>query len=656
MRLNKAFYPKLALSNMKKNSKLYVPFMMAVIGTIMMFYILCSIYQNQGIDTIYAGSQLKIILGLGIYIIGFFSIIFLFYTNQFLMKQRKRELGLYNILGMGKKHIGKILFYETMGLYLFCLACGLLGGIIISKLMFLILLKILNFSNAVQFTIEVKAIYTSVGLFGGVFSLMLLFNLGQIYRSKPISLLRSAQVGEREPKTKWIITLIGFLTLGTGYGMALSIQSPLEALNWFFIAVLLVIIGTYALFIAGSIALLKAARKNKKYYYQTKHFIGVSSMIYRMKQNAVGLSNICILSTMVLIMLSTTVCLYAGKQDTLLDQYPQEIQLRGSSEENGNAEKIIEMLEKNDKAFNLEIKNLIGLDYLMYSAQQEGTEFVRSDYQSSNRSLYFISLEDYNRLSNENIILKENEVLINANSTPYESKECTIFGNTYQVMQTASKLPHLGLSMAGISRDDYIIALEKSDFYSILGKISNEVSNKRIINSYLSFDFTGDKEERSQFIEKINQALKDNESEASVFTRWDADTDYLFIYGGLLFIGCFLSVLFLMATVLIIYYKQISEGYEDQNRFRIMQQVGMSKKEVRASIKSQIMIVFFLPLATAVIHVMFAFPMISKLLALFHLTNIFLFVICTIITILIFSIIYGIVYSITAKEYYKIVN
>ncbi len=653
--MNKLFYPKLALSNLKKNGKLYLPFSLAVIGTILMFYILCSIEQNQGLELIYGGAQLKIVLSMGIYIVGFFSVIFLFYTNQFLMKQRKREIGLYNILGMGKRHIGKMLFYETAALYLFCMIVGLLSGIIISKLLFLILLKILHFSSAVQFAIELNAIYTSICLFGSIFILLLLFNLGQIHISNPISLLRSAQVGEREPKTRHLIAALGVIALGIGYGMAICIESPIEALNWFFVAVLLVIVATYALFIAGSIALLKTARKNKKYYYQTKHFIGVSSMIYRMKQNAAGLSNICILSTMVLVMVSTTVCLYAGQQDILLKRYPQEVQVRESSIQNGNAEKLVQKLNEKDKDFSSEVKNLTAVDFFAYSAKQEGNEFIRSDYRKANRQLHFISLENYNRLTGQKIVLKENEALMDTDGAPYELEEISIFGETYKVAQADPKLPMLGLAMSGTFKEYYII-LQEEGFTSILEKMEKEVSGKSLLNSYVSFDFTGAETERTRFIEGINQVLNEQEGSAFLTTRWESGSEYLSILGGLLFIGCFLSVLFLMATALIIYYKQISEGYEDRTRFQIMQQVGMSKKEVRASIKSQVMTVFFLPLAAAVVHVVFAFPMISKLLALFNLTNVVLFIICTIITILLFSAIYGVVYWVTAKEYYKIVN
>ncbi|WP_206459005.1 ABC transporter permease [Anaerovorax sp. IOR16] len=658
--MNKLFYPKLALSNMKKNAKLYVPFGLAVTGAITMFYILCSIHANQGLSEIYGGMQLKGILSLGIFVVGFFSAIFLFYTNQFLMKQRKRELGLYNILGMGKKHIGKILFYETGILYFFCIFCGLVSGIVISKLLFLILLKMLSFSSAVQFAIELGAVYKTISLFGAVFILMLLFNLGQIHLANPISLLQSDQVGEREPKTKWLITLIGILTLGTGYGMALSIESPLEALIWFFVAVILVIIGTYALFIAGSIAVLKGARKNKKYYYQTKHFVGISGMIYRMKQNAAGLANICILSTMVLVMLSTTVCLYSGQADILLQQYPQEVQIndKGYEEglETGNAEKIVELIQNSDTEIPSKIKNLAAFDYFIFSTRQEGTDFSGTDIKHVNRQLFFLNLDDYNRMEKKNVTLNNDEVLIDSEGGAYEADQFSMLGDTYKVREVDSNFSYQGLDMAGIYKTYYIILPNKETFHSLSEKISKQFSHEGEIESYVAFDFSGKKTERDHFIAELDEILKSADSSAYILTRWSAGLDYMSIFGGLLFIGCFLSVLFLMATVLIIYYKQISEGYEDRNRFQIMQKVGMSKREVRRSIRSQVMTVFFLPLIVAVIHVMFAFPMISKLLLLFNLTNTMLFVSCTVITILIFSMIYGIVYWMTAKEYYRIVN
>lgn len=654
--MNKLFYPKMALSNMKKNGKLYLPFALAVTGAMTMFYILCAIHQNQGLGQILGGNQLKGILALGIVVVGFFSTIFLFYTNQFLMKQRKRELGLYNILGMGKKHIGKILFYETCMLYFFCMVVGLLGGIVVSKLLFLILLKMMNFSTAVQFAVEVGAISITIGLFGAIFVLMLVFNLGQIHLANPISLLQSDQMGEREPKTKWLLTLIGVITLGTGYGMALSIESPIEAITWFFVAVILVMIGTYALFTAGSIAVLKTARKNKSYYYQTKHFVGVSGMIYRMKQNAAGLANICILSTMVLVMLSTTVCLYAGQADILLKQFPQEVQINDTRIEKGNAEKIVRMIEDGDNNIQSKIKNLVAFDFFTYSTRQKGTEFSGTDIKKANRRLLFITLSDYNRLENKKVTLNADEILIGSDGSAYEEEVFSIFGNHYRVKEMNSKFSYQGIERAGIFKTYYIILPNQENFDSISQKISQQFSNKTIMNSYVAFDYTGKEVERQSVIAELNHILDKGESSAYILTRWDASVDYMSIFGGLLFIGCFLSVLFLMATVLIMYYKQISEGFQDRNRFQIMKKVGMSKQEIRESIRNQVMTVFFLPLAVAVIHVMFAFPMISKMLLLFNLTNTMLFVTCTVITILIFSIIYGIVYWMTAKEYYRIVK
>lgn len=351
--MSKGYYTKLALNNIKKNSKAYIPYILTCIGTIIMFYNMIFLVVVKDMGPISNNGSLRFMLLLGTIITGIFSFIFLSYTNNFLIKQRKKEFGLFNILGMEKRHIAKIMFFETFFIGLISLVAGIVGGILISKLMILLLLKIINFKVVFGFEIPVAAVITTLVLFGVIFFVNLIYNILQVHLSKPIELLKGGNVGDREPKTKWVSTIVGILSLGFGYYLALTAKSPLVALNMFFIAVIFVMIGTHNLFKAGSIALLKSLRKNKNYYYKTNHFISVSGMIYRMKQNAAGLANICILSTAVIITLFTTVSLYVGLEDVLRSRYPRNIVITGSNITEEEAEKIDNIINEQAKKANV---------------------------------------------------------------------------------------------------------------------------------------------------------------------------------------------------------------------------------------------------------------------------------------------------------------
>lgn len=653
--MNKLFYLNLAWSNMKKNARMYLPFCLASIGTIVMFYILSTIYQNKGILELQGGQSLKMMLGLGRFIIGIFAFIFLFYTNNFLMKQRKKELGLYNVLGMGKRHIGIILFFETAILYAITIIFGLTSGIVLSKLIFLILLKMMNCSIPIAFAIESGSIVTAIALFGCIFLAMLFSNMRQIQLAKPIELLQSSNVGEREPKTKWVLTAVGVITMAIGYVIALSIKSPLTAMMMFFVAVILVIIGTYALFTAGSIVVLKALRKNKKYYYKTKHFIGTSGMIYRMKKNAVGLANICILSTMVLVTISTTVCLYSGQNDMLEDFYPREVQIRVNSADANTNNTLYEIVQSSQSDGIIQEKNLVAFDYYTYDTVKSGTDFSGGDKNKVDCQLFFIKLEDYNEIENVDKKLDDNEVLLYSDSK-YDENHLSIMNKNFKVKENLQKFSFDSIGNMGLYESIYVVLPNQESFEYILDSIKYQTTNKEVRQCYAGFDYKQSADEGKIFISNIKQQINQRELSAYILTKEAMKNDYMAVFGGFLFIGSFLGILFIMATALIIYYKQISEGFEDRQRFQIMQKVGLSQGEVKKSIKSQMLTVFFLPLVVAVVHVAGAFNMITKMLALFNLTDIRLFFICTLTTILLFAIIYGIVYGLTAKAYYKIVR
>lgn len=660
--MSRFFYTKLALTNINKHRKTYIPYILTCIGTIAMFYMMHFMSGNPGLEEMSGGEVLIMILNLGNIVIGVFSVIFLFYTNSFLIKRRKKEFGLFNILGMEKKHISKVIVWETFFVTVFSLAIGLASGMIIGKLMFLLLNNILHFDVPLTYFVSIKSIGVTSILFLGIFVLTLLNNLRHIHLAKPIELLRGGQVGEKEPKTKWVLVIIGVAALASGYYIALVTESPLVALNKFFLAVLLVIIGTYALFTAGTIALLKLMRKNKGFYYQTKHFISVSGMIYRMKQNAVGLANICILSTMVLVMLSSTVSLYIGMEDVLKNRYPKEIDILANNISEEQAQEVEKMILDEAKKYQIKIENPIHYRFAGFPAIREGNTFttdrITMESNTNMSMIKLVPLDEFNQLEKKSATLKDNEVLVYTFRGEPVEDPITIEGKEFQIKGQLKDLsfnddPSTMVSLV----DSYFLVLNDEETIKSIYPVEElEQVEWKDLSYFSSFDVKGSTENEIALTKALSQKLKEASIDGYAEGREESKESFYSVYGGLFFLGLFLGALFIMATVLIMYYKQISEGYDDKERFAIMQKVGLSKEEIKKSIKSQVLVVFFLPLVAAVIHIAFAFKVITKLLALLNLTNIGLFVICTAATILIFAVFYAMVYTLTAREYYKIVS
>jgi putative ABC transport system permease protein len=658
--MSKMFYQKLALTNIKKNGKTYFPYILTCISTIVMFYIMHFISVNDGLNRMSGGDTLKTILNLGTYVIGFFSLIFLFYTNSFLIKKRKKELGLYNILGMEKKHIAKVLFWETFFVALISMAMGLLWGIAVSKLMFLVLLKILNFKVPMGFFISTKSLTITAILFGSIFVLTLINNLRQIHLAKPVELLKGGEVGEKEPKTKWVFTLIGVICLGAGYYISLTTESPLAALNLFFLAVILVMIGTYALFTSGSIALLKALRKNKKFYYKTRHFISVSGMIYRMKQNAVGLANICILSTAVLVMVSTTVSLYIGMEDVLRTRYPRDILIDARNVSKEKPEVINNIIKEQAEKNNISMKDIVKYRSTSLLMVQNKNYFTDShdDLKSVKDIciLNLIPLSEYNDTENKSVTLKEDEVLLYSYRGTMIDDTINILNNKFKIKERIDNLTVDGIASAIVYNSYYIIVPDEKTIERVYRSSAEADAGMSDLAYYYAFDTDSNAEGEIALTNAINNKMKELSIDGYCDGSEASRESFFSVYGGLFFLGIFLGALFIMATVLIIYYKQISEGYDDKGRFEIMQKVGMSKDEIKKSIGSQVLMVFFLPLMTAVIHIAFAFKVVVKLLAALNLTNVTLFMFCTAGTIIVFALFYAAVYFITSREYYRIVS
>ena len=569
------FYPKLAARSLRLNGKFYLPYLLSGMVTAAMLYDILFLNMNRGVYAMKGANAVQGLLGFGALVVASFSFALICYTNGFLMKRRQKELGLYNILGMEKRHMGRLLLWETVYSALLCIVGGILLGILLSKLFLLLLCLVIQADVIFGFEVPAEAvIYTAVA-FGAIFLLNYLLNLLRLNRVKPIELLKGTESGEREPRTKWVLAALGLITMGAGYFLSIAVSDPLQAMMLFFIAVLLVIVGTYCLFTTGSIALLKALRKNKKYYYQTRHFTAISGMLHRMKRNATGLASICILSTMVLVTVSTTVCLYVGVDDILDQMYCRDVQT-----------------------------------YVNHGAPEDLPK-VKAVYEEK-AAEYGVNMQDFAALC-------------------FYAPEADFINNRTDI-------------------DPY---LEKAGETDVVGAPADGP-----MRVYVGCNLPADAD-ASLFAASVEVGTRDLDLSSNWCFTDDCRagrTDFWASLGGFFFIGLFLGALFLMAAVLIVYYKQISEGYEDARSFVIMQQVGMTEPEVKSSIRSQNSLVFFLPLLAAACHTAGAFPMTRRILLLFGLSNTGLFVLCSGLTLLIFALVYYGIYRLTAREYYRIVR
>ena len=665
--MNKGMYTKLAITNIKNNRQFYFPYLLTGIITVAMFYIMCTLESNPGIQSMPGAKDLGLILRLGIGVIGIFAVIFLFYTNSFIIKRRKKELGIYNILGMEKRHIAKILSKEAFFTAIIAIGGGLVTGVLFHKLACMLLYRMIGFNGGITFSFSKKGVMITAILFAIVYLLTYIYDLFQVQLANPIELLQSGNKGEREPKTKAIMAVLGVLCLGAGYFIAITTKNPIKALTLFFVAVILVIIGTYLLFTAGSIALLKILRRNKGYYYQTKHFTSVSGMIYRMKQNAVGLANICILSTMVLVAVSTTVSLYVGIEDIMKERYPNEINISAYYDTGAPAEdSIAPIVEKSVKESGRKIRHEEDYLELYFAAIKDQGQYSLDKEKvktAGDRVSGFVVLtrEDCKKKYNEEIPeLAENEVALFTikktdmdtlvlENRSYHVKEIKQFENTEDFETIADMMDEYYYVIVNDVQDMERLWQLQKDIYQ---------ENSSSISRQVRLDIDGDSEQKKECFENIKTALGPEQAKARILidSRQSNLDEFYQIYGGFLFLGLFLGILFLMITVLIIFYKQISEGYDDKERFSIMEKVGMSNDEVKATIRSQVRTVFFLPILMAAIHVGMAFPMIKRLLSLFGLSNTALFAGCMAGTILVFALIYLLVFLKTSKTYYKIVG
>lgn len=658
--MSRFFYARLAADNIRKNARTYVPYILTCIITVMMFYMMFSLAVNPGLQLMYGGKHAATILGLGIPVVAIFAFIFLIYTNSFLIKRRKKEFGLFNILGMEKKHLSRLLFLETFYTATLSLTLGIGLGILMDKLMFLILVKLIGMPVSLGFYISGEIIAKTGLLFCGIFFLIYLKSVGTIHLANPVQLLRGGNEGEREPKAKWLLALLGVAALAVGYYIGVTAKNPLAALEKFFVAVLLVVFGTYLLFTAGSIAFLKLLRKNERYYYKTKHFISVSGMIYRMKQNAVGLANICILSTMVLVMISTTGSMIVGMDDIIHTRFPNEFIVKLSDSDAQQRELLKGGVEEVICREQLPVEKIYCYSYLELSTVHTGGEYSIEELEEVVRALndfvllYVLPVSDYNAAAGETISLRDKEALMYCGGGGI-GDTVTLTGERYKVVDTLKRFPNSGFTNQSAFARHYMIVSD-TDFGRIRQNIEESMGVSWPVAVYLGFDADEEESVKEVFYEKLTTKLYELAIPFHAETRLGVRSDFVGVYGGLFFLGIFLGTLFTMAMVLIIYYKQISEGYEDRERFVIMQKVGMSLNEVKSAIHSQVLTVFYLPLVAAGFHMAAAFPILRELLAALNMPNVKLYALFTAGCFLAFAVLYTVVYSLTAKTYFKIVK
>lgn len=671
--MHKGIFSRLAKQNIRNNKSTYIPYIITCIFCIAMIYMMEFLRDCPTLDqAVRQADEVRMIVFTGEIVVEIFCIIFLIYSNSFLMKRRQKEIGLYNILGLERNHIGIVMFLETIITSIGSLAGGIAAGIIGSKLALLLLLKLLHIPSVLGFYISVKGIFTCLFMFGIIFLMILFLNLAKIHLSRPVELLRGNNTGEKEPVAKWLMALIGFICLGAGYYLAVTTESPIKAITIFLLAVILVMAGTYLLFTAGSIVILKFLRRRKSFYYRTGNFISISGMLYRMKQNAIGLASICILSTGVLPMIAMTVSIYFGMNDIMLNRYPYDVDMSVTSISEEECQTAIEAFEKAIADNKVPVEKSVEEIYLDIVCSKNGDQILIKPANTirNSDSVLVLSLLDqaeYERLTGISANLNDGEIFAWYPSA-VQKDSVTVDETEFTVKKWLDKNP-LTCGEDAVS-DNAVLVVTDEDFKKFdemrteMYKGVSSAPAGEDLTLHLGLDITGSETDKIDFGTPVMEVVKDLKkngglSENSWITSGIRQQEYESYYadnGSLLFIGIFLGSLFLMGTAMIIYYKQISEGYEDQKRFEIMQKVGLSRREVRSSVRRQILMVFFLPLLMAMLHITMAFPMIRRMLLLFGMTNTKLFIGCTAGTVLIFAVVYGLIYLMTARSYYHIVE
>ncbi len=655
-------YLRLALSNLWKNRQTYLSFFLSTVCTIFVFYTFCMIALNNGISKMPGASSMQVMMVLGAIVVAIFAFTFLFYANSFLIKRRKKELGLYAILGLEKKHIARVLFHEMVMLLILSLITGIGLGIAMSKLMFLLVQALMRIPTPIVFEISQWPLLLTCGLFMAVFFLLLIYNRLQVHLSNPVNLLKGNQKGEKEPKTRWLLAIIGVVTMAAGYILANSVDNPMMALAIFFIAVLLVIAGTYALFTAGSIAFLKMLRRNKGYYYKPLNFISVSGMIYRMKQNAAGLAGICILSTMAIVTIGTTAALYLGQESMLYDLHPLDHVL--SFRENIiNPNWAEEAIREKAREHQVTVTDFYSAIYTETAVYREGSLIRKAEMKSMNTteqyknvwSLFLLTQDEYNHMTGNAYSLAKDEALLFQSRNGPAVDSLTAGSMILAIREDLAKFPLAHKNNNAMNPPMYLVVKDR-DTVDAICKSINGPEAETFFSQGFWWNSSGSDEALFDYSQAVRGTVSSQGGSFSMSSISSVRREWYAMYGGFLFLGVFLGLLFLMATTLIIYFKQVSEGYMDHDRFIILQKVGMSRDEVRATVRKQILSVFILPIIAAILHTLGALHMMTEMLSMFGLGDRLLIAVSIFLTAGVFAILYGMVYTATARTYYKMVQ
>ena len=684
--MRNGLYPKLAAQGMRQNRRFFVPYLLALAGLTAAFYVMCALCFDPGVLTMRGFAYVLVMMQIGMIVAGILSTILLLYINSFLMKQRKKELGLYNILGMGKGNIALIQCWESLYTALIGIVGGLVLGVVLHKLATIALASLLQFSIPFSSSLSLPAAIVTAVFFGGLLALALFLNLIRVRVSNPIELLHDGNVGEKEPRTRWLLAVVGAVSMGSGYFIAVTTKDPALAMLFYFLAVILVIIGTYCLFTAGSIALLKILRNNKGFYYQTSHFIGVSGMLYRMKRNAVGLANICILSTMVMVMISGTLALYLGQGEIIAAQYPANLNMtisfdpsQGQSPDLNGAKAMVERFCQEQ---TIPITNLSAAEYLHFNVlANPDTVRLEPGAQGENndrRALYLLTAEGYAALTGRDApTLRPGDAAVCGQLPTGFGPELVVQGVSISEgsevgapasLTVVDTLPEIEYFRTTFDMNETLCLVVPDravldEFWALQSAALDNYAADPTAVLLVDLDCTNDQE--LDLMDAWSDAVINDQQffeGTGSWEYWRVDSraemavDGYAMAGGFLFLGIILGIIFLMATVLIIYYKQVSEGYEDQGRFEIMRKVGLSQREVKSSIRSQVLIVFFLPIAVAAVHILFDFNLVARMLTMFGVRNVLTVALCTGGTLAAFLAVYAVVYLLTARTYYKIVR
>lgn len=647
------FYPRLACLSIQKNKQYYFPYILAGILMCSMTYIMNFLNVSTIVSSMEGGASMQTMFGLGMIIVSVFSAFFLFYANSFLVKIREKELGLYAILGMNRGNIIRLVLIESLIVMCSVIVGGLLLGVVLSKLVELVLFSLCHAEVSTGFYFNFDLIVNVAVWFVGIYAILFIYSAIRIKAKSALHLMHSTSYGEKAPKANMVFALIGVVILAVAYYMAVTIESPLKALQIFFIAVLLVIVATYILFMVGSVALCKVLEKNKNYYYKPNHFVSVGTMRFRMKRNGAGLASICILITMVMVVASVSFSAYTGIQDSVERGYPKDVVMQVGTYK--DVEQLRDLFQQFVQENNA---HMVDGNYVHYKETIYGN-FTKKGYASSNDftmdRFTVIDLDTFNQLTNQNESLHDDECLLVSKSNV-----------DYQTFQLDQNQP---LKVKEIVKESLIPDANTVTDTSatLVVKEMNALTYQEGTEDILAYlanvedGYTIDKEALSQ---KIGFLLKNSEIANtldfsymySVDTKQAALEAYYTLFGGIIVLGGLLSIVFLASAVLIIYYKQIVEGLEDVERFRVLRKVGMEDAQIKKTINAQILLVFFMPLALAGLHLICAYPMISKLMVLFTITDMTLIKIVTCITFVMIGVFYGIVYKLTSHTYYKIIH